>query len=124
MTWRSCPSPIRTRWAMRAPWCCTPMARSKVRMTRAPTAAPRESEPSPPDRRPVLCVGHMLHPGDGAAVEGLPHCDVDHPRLGSGAMPMLLSRRDPHRVAGANLAHRSAPQLDAADAGDDMQGLA
>src|SRR5579875_3571667 len=42
----------------------------------------------------------------------------------SGAVPMLLARRDPHRVAGADLADRPAPGLDPADARRDVQRLA
>src|SRR5262249_44843107 len=82
------------------------------------------TEASAAERRPVLRVGDVLHPGDVAAVERLLHGDVDHRGLGRGPVPVLFIRRDPHGIARADLTHRAAPQLDAADAGDDVQGLA
>ena len=50
--------------------------------------------------------------------------DVHHRRIGTGAVPVLFPRRDPDRVAGTDFAHRAAPERNAPDAGDDVQGLA
>src|SRR3974390_733023 len=72
----------------------------------------------------ILLVGDVFEPADMLAVEVLLQCEMHHLGVGTGAMPMLLIGCDPHRVARADLAHRTAPQLHASDAGDDMQGLA
>ena len=50
------------------------------------------------------------------AVEMLLHCNVHHIGVRPRAMPVLFLRRKSHRIARANLAHRTAPQLDASDA--------
>src|SRR5439155_23510912 len=73
---------------------------------------------------PVLLVGDVLEPRDVVAVERLLHRDVHHRDGRRGAVPVLLVGRDPHRVAGADLAHRPAPQLDPPHAGEDVQRLA
>src|SRR3954468_1271840 len=75
------------------------------------------------DWLPVFLVGHILHPLDMLAVERLLHRDVNHAGVGRSAMPVLLVRRNPHRVAGLDLADRPALRLHTTDAGDDMQGL-
>src|SRR5664279_3700943 len=51
------------------------------------------------------------------------HGDVLHAVLGRGAVPMLLARRNPDRVAGAHRADRTTPGLHVADAGSDVQSL-
>ena len=45
----------------------------------------------------------MFHPVDGLAVESFLNGDVGHGGVGSGAVPMLLSGREPDYVAGVNL---------------------
>src|SRR5215470_7794575 len=76
------------------------------------------------DRGGILRVGHVLEPGDRLAVEHLLHGDVHHAGVGAGAVPVLLARRNPYRVAGADFAHRPALGLHPSDAEDDVQGLA
>ena len=51
------------------------------------------------------------------------HGKVYHIGRGTTAMPVFFPRRDPHGIAGANLANGIAPKLDAPDAGDDVQRL-
>src|SRR5215470_15055664 len=62
----------------------------------------------------VLFVRHLLEPGDVGAVEVLLQRDVHHRRIGTGAVPVLFSWRDPDRVAGADLPHRAAPESNTA----------
>src|ERR1044071_4573027 len=68
-------------------------------------------------RDAVLSVGHVLHPVHVAAALGLVDREVDHAVVGGGAVPMLLARGNPDRVAGADHAHRPALGLHAADPG-------
>jgi hypothetical protein len=71
----------------------------------------------------VLLVADVFEPGDMLAVEMLLHCNVHHVGLRPRAVPVLFRRCNPNRVARADLAHRTAPQLDAPDAREDMQCL-
>src|SRR6516162_3459384 len=61
----------------------------------------------------VLRVGHVLHPLDVLAVERLLQGDVSHRCGRARAVPVLLARRDPHRVAGADFVDGAAPGLGA-----------
>src|ERR1019366_4585066 len=71
----------------------------------------------------VLLVAHRFEPFHVLAVLGFLHGEVLHAVLGRGAVPVLLVRRNPDRVAGPDLADRTAPGLHMADAGDDVQSL-
>src|SRR5262249_30268938 len=75
------------------------------------------------DRSGILRVGDVLEPGDGLAVERFLHRDVHHASVGAGAVPVLLARRNPHGVAGADFAHRAAFRLHPTGPEDDMQRL-
>src|SRR5829696_1219315 len=71
----------------------------------------------------VLLVRDVLEPGHVDAVAVLVQGEVDEPARRRRAMPMLLVRRDPDRVAGADLLDRAVPFLHPPDAGDDVQRL-
>src|ERR1022692_5114439 len=71
----------------------------------------------------VLRVGHRLQPRHMLAALMFLHGDVLHAVLGRGAVPVLLARRNPDRVAGADRTDRTAPSLYMADAGGDVQSL-
>src|SRR5262249_36503946 len=71
----------------------------------------------------VLRVGDVLEPGDVVAVEMLLQCDVHHIGIGAGAVPVLFAGRDPDRVAGADFAQRSTPQLHPSRTRYHVQGL-
>src|SRR5215207_4778864 len=71
----------------------------------------------------VLFVRDMLQPVHVHAIEVLVDGDVNHGDAGGRSMPVLLARRDPHRIAGPDLAHRTAPGLHASNARDDVQRL-
>src|SRR5664280_2895150 len=71
----------------------------------------------------VLLVGHRLQPRHMLAALMFLHGDVLHAVLGRGAVPVLLARRNPDRVAGTHRTDRTAPGLHVADAGGDMQSL-
>src|SRR5271157_1269893 len=58
------------------------------------------------------------------AVKMLLQRKMHHVGVGPAAVPVLFIGRDPYRVAGADFAHRTAPQRNAPHARDDMQGLA
>src|SRR6184192_2556148 len=73
---------------------------------------------------PVLLVADLLHPVHGLAIEVFLNGDVRHGGGCRGAVPMLLTRRDPDHVTGPNLLDRPAPALRAARAGRHDQGLA
>src|SRR6266571_4301907 len=75
------------------------------------------------NRGGILLVGHRLEPSDVHAIEGLLEGDVDHTGRRPCPVPVLLAGRDPHRIAGTNLADWAAPGLNPADAGQDMQRL-
>src|SRR5215475_15770273 len=72
----------------------------------------------------ILLVADLLHPLHVLAVECLVESDMHHAGVGRGAVPVLLARRDPHGVAGADFLYRSAPGLHPATAHEDVQRLA
>src|SRR5437667_11574607 len=76
-----------------------------------------------PSSAVVLLVGDLLHPVDGLAVEPLLNGDVCHGRGRGGAMPMLLARREPDHVTGANLLDRASPPLRQTGSSRHDQGL-
>src|SRR5438067_4990530 len=85
------------------------------------------SSTDPPNHlvgRPVLFVADLLHPVDGLAVELFLDGDVRHGRGCRGAVPMLLTRREPDHVTWPDLLDRAAPALGPAAAGGHDQGLA
>src|SRR5215204_6482583 len=100
---------------------CRPMQPSGIR-TCVSSPVPAESRSA---RRldGVLLVGDVLEPGHVDAVLVLVQGEVDEPARRRRAMPMLLVRRDPDRVAGADLLDRAVPFLHPPDAGDDVQRL-
>src|SRR5450759_1882634 len=71
----------------------------------------------------VLRVGHRLQPRHMLAALMFLHGDVLHAVLRRGAVAVLLARRKPDRIAGADLTDRTAPGLHMADAGGDVQSL-
>src|SRR5262245_42324360 len=72
----------------------------------------------------ILLVGDVLEPDDMLAVERFLEGNVNHLAVRSGAVPVLLVRREPHRVARPDLADRAAPGLHQPGSGNDRQGLA
>jgi hypothetical protein len=77
----------------------------------------------------VLAVADRLEPVDDLADATLVELhflqrDMRHGGGGSGAVPVLLARREPDDVARPDLLDRSAPALGAPDALGDEQGLA
>src|SRR5215213_819110 len=75
------------------------------------------------DRLRIFLVGYILHPLDVLAIEGLLHGDVHHPGVRPRAMPVLLTGRNPHRIAGLDFADRPAFRLHAPHAGNHVQRL-
>src|SRR5206468_3839301 len=73
---------------------------------------------------PILFIAHLFHPVDGLPVESFLNGDMRHGRLGRGAMPMLLTRREPDHVTGSDLLDRPAPALGASTARRHDEGLA
>src|SRR5436309_8153750 len=69
----------------------------------------------------VLLVGDLFHPVDRLAVELLHNGDVRHGRDCRGAVPMLLTRRAPDHVTGADLSDRASPALNQAAPSRDDQ---
>src|SRR5712692_155008 len=78
----------------------------------------------PPRSGLVLFVADLFHPVDGLAVETFLNGDVRHGRGGRGAVPMLLTRREPDHVPRPNFLDRTAPALYPAEALRQDQGLA
>jgi hypothetical protein len=72
----------------------------------------------------VLLVGDMFQPVDGLAVKSFLNGDVGHGGVGSGAVPMLLSGREPDYVAGMNLFDGTSFMLRPSAACGDDEGLA
>jgi hypothetical protein len=66
----------------------------------------------------------MFHPVDGLAVKPFLNGDVGHGGVGSGAVPMLLSGREPDYVAGVNLFDGATFVLRPSAACGDDEGLA
>src|SRR6266542_2325113 len=59
----------------------------------------------------VLFVADLFHPVHRLAVELFLNGDVRHGRGRRGAVPVLLTRREPYHVARPNLLDRAAPAL-------------
>ena len=72
----------------------------------------------------VLLVGDLFHPVDGLAVKPFLNSDMGHAGSGSGAVPMLLSRREPDHVAGMDLFDGASFVLRPSAACGDDEGLA
>ena len=68
--------------------------------------------------------GDRLKPVHVHAIEVLVDGDMNHPVVRGRSVPVLFARRDPHRVAGPKLAHRTTPGLGASHACDHVQRLA
>src|SRR5207302_11474014 len=79
---------------------------------------------APPAVVLVLLVAALLHPVHALAVEVFLNGEVCHGGGCRGAVPMLLTRRNPDYVTGPNLLDRPAPPLREARAGRHDQGLA
>src|SRR2546425_7909875 len=73
---------------------------------------------------PILFVADLLHPVDGLAFEPFLNGDVRHGGRCGGAMPMLLTGREPDHVTGSNVIDRAAPTLGEAAARRHDEGLA
>src|SRR5712691_5253395 len=71
----------------------------------------------------VLFVGDFFYPVDDLAVDLFRKGDVRHGRGRRGAVPMLLTRRDPHDITLPDLLDRPAPLLDPTGAGRHDQDL-
>src|SRR5206468_8925290 len=71
----------------------------------------------------ILPVVDLFHPLDRLAVEPFHDGDVSHGRARRGAVPMLLARRTPDDVTGANPLDRASPALHQTAAGRDDQRL-
>src|SRR5260370_13151868 len=71
----------------------------------------------------VLFVADLFHPVDGFAVELFLNRDMGHRRDWSGAVPMLLTRRNPDDVTRPNLLDRPSPALCPATTSRHDQGL-
>src|SRR3954471_5574580 len=71
----------------------------------------------------VLLVRDLLHPIHGLAVELFLNRNVRHRGAGRCAVPMLLTRPEPHDVARMNFLNRPAVALRPAAAADDDQRL-
>src|SRR6202023_1483381 len=71
----------------------------------------------------ILFVADLLHPVDEFSVQRLLNGDMRHRRCRRRAMPVLLTRREPDHIAGADLLDRTAPALRPPEAGYDDQGL-
>src|SRR5206468_1547404 len=88
--------------------------------------SPRVAQPAPSSGLRltlVLLVADLLHPLDVLAVQPLQDRDVRHRRGRRGAVPVLLARRAPDHVTGADLLDRPSPALDEAKTGGDDQRL-
>src|SRR5262249_8940043 len=72
----------------------------------------------------VLFVTDLFHPVNRLTVKLLLDGDMCHGCGGRGAMPMLLTGRDPDYVARLDFFNRSAPALHSAACRDHDQGLA
>ena len=71
----------------------------------------------------VLFVAHLFHPVDRFAVELFLNGDMGHRRGWSGAVPMLLTRRNPHYVTRSNYLDRTSPALCSATTSGHYQSL-
>ena len=71
-----------------------------------------------------MFVADFFHPVDDFTVELFLNGDVGHGRGRRGAVPMLLTRRDPDHVTRPNLLDRAAPALHPAAASRHDQSLA
>jgi len=77
-----------------------------------------------PESGLVLLVRDLFHPVDGLAIELFLNGDVRHGRGRCGAMPMLLTGREPDHVTWPDLLDRASPALREAAAGRHNQCLA
>src|SRR2546430_12599133 len=77
----------------------------------------------PPDVL-LLLVADLFHPVHDLAIEVFLNGEVRHGGGWRGAVPMLLTGRDPDHVTGPDLLDRPSPALRAAAAGGHDQGLA
>src|SRR5436305_4044732 len=75
-------------------------------------------------RRLVLLIAHMFEPFDGLAIERLLNRDVRHRRSWRGAMPMLLTRLEPHHIARPDLFDRLPVALNETTPRGDDENLA
>src|SRR5580704_4349695 len=104
--------------------CSRASRRSPPRRQRTGLRGPATAGSRYTDCRLVLVVADILQPIDVLAVERFLHGDVNHDGCRAGAVPMLLVRRNPDHVAGANFPRLAAPHLHPADPGRDAQRLA
>lgn len=103
----------------------TPMRATTVDAPMQPVQPALLATGTQPDlHTPILLVRHILEPVHRLSIERFLNGDMGHPRIGRCPMPVLFTRREPHHVAGADLAQFSAPALGEAAAGGDDQGLA
>ena len=104
---RFCPTPLGLRARALQP---TNLREAVPRQGQVRVRPPATIQPEPVSGlSPVLGVADLLQPLDRVAVERLLNREVSHRHGRRGAVPVLLLRREPHRVAGAELADRSAP---------------
>ena len=71
----------------------------------------------------VLLIRDFFHPHDTHSIECLHDCDVSHCCGGRGSVPVLVIRRAPNYVAGANLYDRLPFTLRPSTARGDYQNL-
>src|SRR5580765_7200315 len=83
--------------------------RCRAAASPSPLLAPVMTTTFPSMLLPILFVADFLHPVDRFALEPLLNGDVRHGRCRRSAMPVLLTRREPDHVAGANLLDRATP---------------
>jgi hypothetical protein len=72
----------------------------------------------------VLFVADLFHPVDRFAVKLFLNGDMGHRRGWSGAVPMLLTRRNPDDVTRPNFLDQAFPALCPATTSQNDQGLA
>src|ERR1039457_6470630 len=73
--------------------------------------------------RPVLFVADLFHPVGTLAVQHLHNGDMGHRGGGCGAMPVLLTGREPDHISRPNFLNRAAPALYSTTTGRHNQGL-
>src|SRR4051794_1875966 len=65
----------------------------------------------------ILFIRNLLHPIDGGTVQFLLNGNVTHGRGGTGAVPVLFARSEPHDIARTDLLDWTAFALNPAKAG-------